>query len=62
MPTPRKSSPLMMSFALTPEDKSNVVASADVRQISRSALIRHALRNLFVSDGLTVTSKEPETE
>lgn len=58
MPKTRKKIPLMKSFMLTGEDKDNLEAAAEARDVSQSSVIRTALRDLFENDGLTVTETE----
>lgn len=58
MPKTRKKIPNMTSFMLTEEDRENLATTADIRKVSRSALIRIALRELFTAQGLTVTETE----
>lgn len=58
MPKTRKKIPNMASFMMTNEDRENLDTAADNRNVSRSALIRIALRDLFTAQGLTVTETE----
>ncbi|GAX54759.1 ribbon-helix-helix protein, CopG family [Streptomyces olivochromogenes] len=48
----------LKSFALTQEDKDNLIELADRQQTSHSEVIRQALRKLFKSHGLHVS--EPD--
>ena len=53
MPRTEKQKPKMKSFALSEQELANLLALAKTRKVSHSAVIRRALNDLYMKNGLT---------